>query len=95
MHCKSCEPMKMASSQAAKCEKFPSNTKIHFQLAGQSLLHGFGRELPKPFFAVLPDLERKSGKGIYQSLIFTNAGNKQGKIFHELLEGVFCAQVNS
>ena len=33
-------------------------------------------------FAMLPDLERKSGKGIYKSLIFTNAGNKQGKIFH-------------
>lgn len=63
-HCKSCEPMKMASSQAGKslCEKFSSNTKIHFQLASQSPLHGFGRELPKPFFAMLPDLERKSGK---------------------------------
>ena len=45
-------------------EKFSSNTKIHFQLAGQTLLHGFRRELPKPFFAVLPDLERKSCKGI-------------------------------
>ena len=73
----------MASSQAGKCEKFSSDTKIHFQLASQSLLHGFGRELPKPFFAMLPDLERKSGKGINQSLIFTNAGNKQGKLFHD------------
>ena len=59
-----------------------SKIEIQFELSSQTLLHGFRRELPEPFFAMLPDLERKSSKGIYQSLIFTDAGNKQGKIFH-------------
>ena len=48
----------MASSQAVKGEKFSSNTKIHFQLASQILLHGFGfttwRTNPKTLKETMP-----------------------------------------
>ena len=109
---KACELMKIASSQADKCEQNPWNTKVHFQVTSQTLLYGFRRELPTKegstplrvlpstektstlymsyrkyagiffsefsretvqskaatIFAMLPDLERKSGKSIYHRL---------------------------